>query len=250
MGSLSTKLAALQHFTSGVKSLSSAGYTILDLDGFSTIAVSTGASNQTVTLPATASNIGRILTFKKTDSGAGQIIVTRAGSDTIDGATSYTQYTQYSTLILQCTASGVWSVIEHPVEEGTNTATFVWNGTSPGAAVSFTMAFKRHKNLVTMNCDASQIAWPTTGNANTSNALTAAGMLPAWATPSSSSTAPVEFKIGGSAQNQVGVWGPFADGSVRIYQNPTQSVIVAATQANTGLSQVASSYKSMTYVVN
>ena len=255
MGSLSTKLAALQHFTSGVKSLSSAGYTILDLDGFSTIAVSTGGSNQTVTLPATASNVGRILTFKKTDSGAGQIIVIRAGSDTIDGATSYTQYTQYSTLILQCTASGVWSVIEHPIEEGSTSPTFSWNGTSPSASAVFTLRFKRHKNVVTMSVNAAQAAWPTTGTTGTTNQLSALSALPVWATPSASpsngtTTAPVEFKIGNVAQLQMGVWGVFADGSVKVYGDPKAGVIAGNQVSQTGISNAVGDNKTLTYTVD
>ena len=240
---------------SAVNVVSSADYTVLTADGYSTIAVSTGASDRTITLPATAANIGRTLTFKKTDSGAGALIVARAGADTIDGATTYTQYTQYSTLILQCTSSGVWSVIGHPIEEGSVSATFEWNGTSPSAPGTFTLKFKRHKNVVTMNLNAAESAWPTTGTTGTTNQLSAPSALPVWATPSASpsngtTTAPVEFKIGNVAELQMGIWGVFADGSVRVYGDPKAGVIAGNQVSQTGISNIVGDNKTLTYTVD
>ena len=43
-----------------------------------------------ITLYAATSNGGKALTVKKTDSGANSVVITRAGSETIDGATSVT----------------------------------------------------------------------------------------------------------------------------------------------------------------
>ena len=76
-GSIKTNLAA-----------KSADYTILDTDGFQTILVTTGASTRTMTLPLAANNVGRVITFKKVDSGAGKITIVRSGSNTIDGYTT------------------------------------------------------------------------------------------------------------------------------------------------------------------
>ena len=59
--------------TLSLNSVSSAGYTVLDTDGYDVIAVSTGSTNRTVTLPASATNAGRRITFKKTDSGTGNL---------------------------------------------------------------------------------------------------------------------------------------------------------------------------------
>ncbi len=70
---------------SSMKSVSSAGYTILDNDGYSTVYVSTGASDQTIVLPTAADNAGRMIKIKKTDSGAGRVLVDGEGAETIDG---------------------------------------------------------------------------------------------------------------------------------------------------------------------
>lgn len=58
--------------------------------------VTTGASNITLTLPSPAS--GQIVTVKKIDSGAGEVIISGDGSDTIDGAGSKRLYYQYESL--------------------------------------------------------------------------------------------------------------------------------------------------------
>jgi hypothetical protein len=71
---------------SRVANLSSAGYTILDTDGYDTFTCSTGASDRTVVLPTLADNFGRELTFIKTDALAGCVIVDGEGSETINTA--------------------------------------------------------------------------------------------------------------------------------------------------------------------
>lgn len=58
--------------------------------------VTTGGSNLTLTLPSPAS--GQIVTVKKIDSGAGEVIINGNGSDTIDGAASKRLYYQYESL--------------------------------------------------------------------------------------------------------------------------------------------------------
>lgn len=58
--------------------------------------VTTGGSNLTLTLPSPAS--GQIVTVKKIDSGAGEVIISGNGSDTIDGAGSKRLYYQYESL--------------------------------------------------------------------------------------------------------------------------------------------------------
>lgn len=69
-----------------LKILSSAGYTVLDNDLVQTILVTTGASDQTIILPAVANNPGRRITIKKVDSGIGEVIVkTLSAGETIDG---------------------------------------------------------------------------------------------------------------------------------------------------------------------
>jgi len=58
--------------------------------------VTTGASNLTLTLPSPAS--GQVVTIKKIDNGAGEVIIQGDGTDTIDGASSKRLYYQYESL--------------------------------------------------------------------------------------------------------------------------------------------------------
>lgn len=72
--------------------------------------VTTGASNLTMTLPADPTD-GQIVTVKKIDSGAGEVIIQGDSSDPIDGATSGKRlYYQYESLT--CVAnSDEWYII-------------------------------------------------------------------------------------------------------------------------------------------
>jgi hypothetical protein len=72
--------------------------------------VTTGASNLTVTLCPASSADAVEYVIKKVDSGAGFVVVARAGSDTIDGATSVTLTTQYEVLRL-CSDGSAWHVL-------------------------------------------------------------------------------------------------------------------------------------------
>jgi hypothetical protein len=94
-----------------VHTVTSADYTILDADGYRHILVSTGASNRIITLPSAAANTDRLLTIKKTDSGAGLVTVTRAGSSTIDGATTFVLTNQYEKVTIVCNGTD-WFVEE------------------------------------------------------------------------------------------------------------------------------------------
>lgn len=65
-----------------------------------------------LTLPSAGLNEGRILIIKKTDVSANVVTVTRAGSDTIDGATSFPLATQYKFVTLINDEDGdIWNVI-------------------------------------------------------------------------------------------------------------------------------------------
>lgn len=64
----------------------------------------------TRTLPA-ATGTGNIFNYKKIDSTTYNIIVTAAGSDTVDGLATYTLVNQYQFLRLQDAASGKWDII-------------------------------------------------------------------------------------------------------------------------------------------
>ena len=89
---------------------SSTDYTILDSDGYTTIFVSTGASDRTMTLPTLADNQNRRIRFKKTDSGAGKVIIDGEGSETIEGATTYTLNEQYNEVVIQA-YSTEWAIL-------------------------------------------------------------------------------------------------------------------------------------------
>lgn len=69
------------------------------------------SGNGNITLPAASAwPAGRPMWVKKTDSGV-TTTLQRAGSDTIDGATSFALTTQYQALILFSNGSNAWSVI-------------------------------------------------------------------------------------------------------------------------------------------
>jgi hypothetical protein len=87
-------------FSVGTHAVSEANYTITDDDGYCLIAVTTGASDRTVTLPTAADNNGRLLVVMKVDSGAGKVTIDGEGSETINGNTSVYLREQYETITL------------------------------------------------------------------------------------------------------------------------------------------------------
>lgn len=70
-----------------------------------------GTGGITINLPAITSNEGRIITIKKTDAAAGQIIIDGNSTETIDGAETKRLYYQYETMTLVCDASAGWYII-------------------------------------------------------------------------------------------------------------------------------------------
>lgn len=62
----------------------------------------------TVTLPAANSRKGLVLEIKKTDASANAVTVTRAGADTIQGATTVSLASQYSTCTIFSDGTSVW----------------------------------------------------------------------------------------------------------------------------------------------
>lgn len=65
----------------------------------------------TVTLPAASASVGKVIRIKKTDSGT-VTVISRAGSDTIDGLTSISMGTQYDFLTLVGATSSAWSILD------------------------------------------------------------------------------------------------------------------------------------------
>jgi len=105
-----------------IKSVASTNYTILDTDGYDTINVTTGASDRTITLPTAADNNGRKITVKKSDNGAGTVIIDGEGSETIDDALTNTLHQQGSFVALFCDGIGwyVSAVVDYLKLEFTN----------------------------------------------------------------------------------------------------------------------------------
>jgi hypothetical protein len=103
---------------SAIKTVTDAGYTILDDDGFDVIRVSTGASDRTVTLPTLADNVGRSLTIMKLDYGLGDVIVDGEGSETINGVLTklLSRPTDTATIIAD-EATGEWKVLSFSLAE-------------------------------------------------------------------------------------------------------------------------------------
>jgi hypothetical protein len=83
-------------------------YTVTSSDGLLTGDSSGGAFQ--FTLPAVSSNSGKVYYFKKIDSSTNAITIARAGSDTIDGATSITLTAQYESTVLISNGSALWSI--------------------------------------------------------------------------------------------------------------------------------------------
>lgn len=100
------------------KTVTGADYTILDNDGYQTVYVDCSGSDRTITLPATANNVGRRIRIVKIDTNNSfQVLIARAGSDVIYGGASTTatsvQVEKFQECKeLECFASGTWSLME------------------------------------------------------------------------------------------------------------------------------------------
>ena len=90
----------------GVRAVTSA--TTMTTSDFAVLASASGGAF-TVTLPK-ASNKGMLVFIKKTDPSGNGVTVSRAGTDTIEGATTQTLSTPNSSLTLIAGGSGVWYI--------------------------------------------------------------------------------------------------------------------------------------------
>ncbi len=101
-----SKVTAGTHFVEGVENASSSGAISKGFTG-----VTTSSSNLTMTLPTSAGNsttTGRKFTIKKVDSGSGNVTVTTATNDKVDGGDSIILYHQFEsvTVVDAGTAAG------------------------------------------------------------------------------------------------------------------------------------------------
>lgn len=70
--------------------------------------VSAAGGTSTITLPAASAQAGKRYTIKKSDSSANTVVVTRAGSDTIDGNTTFTLSIQYQAVTITSDGTSEW----------------------------------------------------------------------------------------------------------------------------------------------
>ncbi len=101
-----TNISALNYYTQ-TKAVADSPYTLVSECGYLRCDASGGA--MTVNLPATIGN-GRLVTIKKIDSSGNAVTVTRAGSDTIDGATTESLAAQYDSVQMIDATVGTWEV--------------------------------------------------------------------------------------------------------------------------------------------
>ena len=80
------------------------------LAGRSVVLADASSGAITLTLPAASGSSGRQVTVKKTDAGVNAVTVDGAGSETIDGATTYDLPAQNDYVTLLCDGSG-WQVV-------------------------------------------------------------------------------------------------------------------------------------------
>jgi len=109
--------AAAPSWTYGINGTSSISGTATLTNTSGYLIVITGGT-YTITLPSAGSNIGLAYCFKYA-SGSGTVTIARAGSDTIDGATSVTLNTVGQSIIIQSTAANTWTVTDPLPAAGT-----------------------------------------------------------------------------------------------------------------------------------
>jgi len=93
----------------GVVSNGSVDYTVAL--GVSVVLASASVGQVSINLPdAAGDNVNRMITVKKTDATANNVVINPDGADTIDGASSVSITTQYAAVMLISDGSN-WSVL-------------------------------------------------------------------------------------------------------------------------------------------
>jgi len=218
---------------SGIKAVSSAGYTILDDDGYAAIHVTTGASNRAITLPAAANNSGREITIMKADSSAGQVTIT----GTVDGYSNCQLGYQYDAFTVVSNGTS-WYFKDGFYSSAIVSVTFSFNGTGGASSVTDNMQVMRRGNVVTLLFDSGFRATSRTGSTYLS---AAAASIPSWAYPTAS---PLCFPYYGVRNNgasdtaNVGMFQVNSDGTMYITRNLALTAYTDGTNCgiNTGFS--------------
>lgn len=111
-----------------VHTVTNADYTILDNDGYTTILVSTGATDRTITLPTLAANLNRAIRVKKIDNGVGKVIIDGESTETIDGATTKELINQYDETEVQAGPTE-WSLLNQLISATSTARGLVYGST-------------------------------------------------------------------------------------------------------------------------
>jgi hypothetical protein len=130
-------------FTSRTKlnrNAKSADYTIVNTDDY--VPVDASGAARAITLLAASDTTGKKYIIQKTDSSTNAVTITRAGSDTINGATSTTLNTQYEMVEIISDGTSAWYITNrtYPMSWNTFTAAYTNGGT---ATYTTTFAFWR-----------------------------------------------------------------------------------------------------------
>lgn len=109
---VSATAAIGQYKTASAIATKTAGYTVTASDDL----LLCNTNSVTFTLPAAASNSGKVLRFKKIGSDANACTIARAGSDTIDGATSLLLPSQYDNATIVSDGTATWHVVASNIQ--------------------------------------------------------------------------------------------------------------------------------------
>lgn len=98
----------LVDYVSKSRTVSSSPYTVVEADRL--LLVDTSSGSITINLPVASTVKGKVYIIIKTASN-NTVTINRAGSDTINGATSYTLSNQYETLFISNNESTAWFIV-------------------------------------------------------------------------------------------------------------------------------------------
>lgn len=87
-----------------------AGTTALTQANAGLLLIDATAGNVILNLPAASAAVGAVFQFKRLDSTANTVTVNRAGSDTIDGSTSFTLNSQFDYQEIRADGTSAWRV--------------------------------------------------------------------------------------------------------------------------------------------
>ena len=87
-----------------------AGNTTLTQANAGLLLIDATAGNVTLNLPAASAAVGAVFQFKRLDASANTVTVNRAGSDTIDGSTSFTLNSQFDYQEIRGDGTSAWRV--------------------------------------------------------------------------------------------------------------------------------------------